>query len=80
MAYYHQNKESVERIMRWDVLDLQHRLPAWMLRIPYEILNRMNRKKLKDGDDPLVSAIHHSDYLVTEDAASALDLFMILRK
>jgi ubiquinone/menaquinone biosynthesis C-methylase UbiE len=80
MAYYEQNKKSVARMMRWDIFNLQYNLPAWMLRFPYEVMNRLNRNKLQSGDQSLVQSIHHDDYLVTDDAASALDLFLIVRK
>lgn len=80
MRYHEQNRASVNRIMRWDILDLQHRLPAALLRIPYDILNRMNRNRLKSGSDQLVAGITHEDYLVTSNAAEALDLFLIVRK
>jgi ubiquinone/menaquinone biosynthesis C-methylase UbiE len=80
MAYHEQNRKSVQRIMRWDILNLQHRLPAWILRMPYEVLNRVNRNKLKKGNDTLVSGIHHSDYIVTDKPDDALDLFLIVRK
>ena len=80
MHYHEENRKSVNRIMRWDFLNLQYRLPAWMLRTPYELLNRMNRNKLQDKNDGLVSAIQESDYLVTDKADQALDLFLIVRK
>jgi len=80
MTYYQENKKSVDRIMRFDIFNLQYRLPAAILRIPYEILNRMNRNKLQTTDNQLVKAIHHEDYLVVDDAAEALDLLMIVRK
>ena len=80
MEYYSMNKASVERITRFDVLNLQYRLPRWALRIPYDILNRMNRNKLQTTDDALVLSITQEDYLVTDDADSALDLFYILTK
>jgi ubiquinone/menaquinone biosynthesis C-methylase UbiE len=80
MTYYEQNKKSVQRITRWDIFNLQYILPAWLLRMPYELLNRMNRNKLQTSDEALVSSIHHSDYLVTDNADEALDLFMIARK
>ncbi|MBX2971044.1 MAG: class I SAM-dependent methyltransferase [Cyclobacteriaceae bacterium] len=80
MAYYEQNKKSVARMMRWDILNLQYNLPAWMLRFPYEVMNRLNRNKLQTGDQSLVQSIRHEDYVVTDDAATALDLFMIVRK
>lgn len=80
MEYYEQNKKSVQRITRFDILDLQHRLPASLLRIPYEILNRWNRNKLKTTDDELVKSITHQNYPVTNEASKALDLFLIAEK
>jgi ubiquinone/menaquinone biosynthesis C-methylase UbiE len=80
MEYYERNKKSVARLMRWDILDLQHKLPAVLLRMPYEFMNRMNRNKLKDSSDELVLSIRHEDYLLTEAASEALDLFLIARK
>ena len=80
MTYHERNKKSVARMMRWDIFDLQHRLPAALLRIPYDIMNRINRNKLHQGADELVSGISHLDYIVTDDAANALDLFLIVRK
>lgn len=80
MEYYERNKKSVARLMRWDILDLQHKLPAVVLRMPYEFMNRMNRNRLKDSSDELVLSIRHEDYLLTEAASEALDLFLIARK
>lgn len=80
MTYYERNKKSVDRIMRFDIFDLQHRLPASVLQVPYEMMNRWNRNKLKNTADELVLSIRHEDYVVTEDAAGALDLFMIATK
>jgi ubiquinone/menaquinone biosynthesis C-methylase UbiE len=80
LAYYERNKKSVARITRFDILDLQHRLPAALLRIPYELMNRWNRDKLKSSSDELVMSIGHDDYLETANAAEALDLFLIARK
>jgi 2-polyprenyl-3-methyl-5-hydroxy-6-metoxy-1,4-benzoquinol methylase len=80
MTYYEENKKAVRRITRWDILNLQHRMPASLLRIPYEILNRWNRNKLQSSGNSLVESIRHEDYLVTEDASNALDLLLIVQK
>ena len=80
MAYYEMNKKSVQKITRFDIFNLQYRLPAAVLRVPYDLLNRMNRNKLKNSNDSLVNEIHHSDYLLTKNADEALDLFLILEK
>lgn len=67
MAYYEQNRKSVNRITRFDIFNLQYHLPASILRIPYEILNRWNRNKLQSNDQRLVMDIRHEDYLVVND-------------
>lgn len=80
MTYHEENRASVNKMMRWDIFNLQYKLPAFILKFPYEILNRLNRNKLKDANDGLVSEIHHSDYLLSEDADMSLDLFCIMQK
>jgi SAM-dependent methyltransferase len=80
MQYYERNKASVNRMMRWDVFNLQYKLPASILRIPYEVLNRLNRNKLKNSADELVTSIKHEDYILLENAENALDLFLMAKK
>jgi 2-polyprenyl-3-methyl-5-hydroxy-6-metoxy-1,4-benzoquinol methylase len=80
MQYYRENKKSVQRYTRWDILKIQYWLPAPLLRIPYEIMNRLNRNKLQTTDNELVKSIHHRDYIVVDDAADALDLLLIVKK
>lgn len=80
MEYYAMNKASVHRITRYDILNLQYKLPNFILRLPYELLNRMNRNKLKEADNSLVREIRHEDYLVSEDPDKSLDLFYVMEK
>lgn len=80
MEYYAANKAGVERITRFDPLDLQHRLPAWMLRLPYDILNRMNRRRLLADNRSLTSSISMADYRVAPYDEGCFDLFCIARK
>lgn len=80
MEYHEKNRKSVRKITRFDILNLQYNLPAPLLRIPYDILNRLNRNKLKESNDSLVNEIHHTDYLLTDDADKALDLFLLVEK
>ncbi|WPR75822.1 class I SAM-dependent methyltransferase [Algoriphagus sp. NG3] len=79
-AYHEANRKSVQKIMRYDIFDLQHKLPASFLRVPYEILNRMNRNKLHKQQGKSVVDISHEDYLLVEDPAVGLDLFYVLGK
>ncbi|MCS6820979.1 MAG: class I SAM-dependent methyltransferase [Microscillaceae bacterium] len=80
LNYYQENKKSVERIMRWDLLNAQYWLPRQVLQIPYELLNRFNRRKLYKQNLQLVSDITTEDYFLVQDATNSLDLFYVLTK
>ena len=80
MTYYEQNKASVKKITRFDIFNLQYRLPNSLLRIPYDILNRVNRNSLQKQDEGLVTEIFRDDYYLNEASETNLDLFCILTK
>ena len=71
--------QAVQRITRFDVFNLQYRLPRWLLQIPYELLNRYNRNRLLDTTYTAAS-ISHTDFFVSDDPASSLDLFYVATK
>lgn len=79
-AYHEANRRSVNNIIRFDILDLQYRLPASLLRAPYEILNRINRNRLHKQQTNQVEAITHEDYLLVDHPDKGLDLFYVLGK
>ena len=59
-AYHEANRKSVQKIMRFDIFGLQYRMPASLLRMPYEILNRLNRNKLhQQRGNSVVEITHH---------------------
>ena len=78
--YYRHNAESVRRIMRFDVLRMQWWLPRWILQIPYDILNRMNRRKLHSQNTALTESIEMSDYRLQSVDDRCFDLFYIATK
>ncbi len=80
MEYYEKNRQGVERITRFDPLRLQYRLPAWMLRTPYDILNRMNRRRLLESNKELTTSIVMSDYSLVPFSDECFDLFFIAHK
>lgn len=80
MEYYQKNREGVARITRFDIFDLQHRLPNWMLQIPYDILNRLNRRRLLNENQSLTSSIAMEDYSIEEFNDTAFDLIYIAQK
>ena len=80
MSYYKKNKESVRKITRFDIFNMQYWLPRWMLEIPYDILNRFNRQKLQDDNAEIVNSITYTDYLISESNNACLDHFCIATK
>lgn len=80
MEYYEKNRKGVEKITRFDILDLQHRLPRWILQIPYDILNRINRRRLLKGNQELTTSIKMEDYNVGELSGKSFDLYFIAKK
>ncbi len=80
MAYYEKNREGVRRITRFDPLDLQHRLPRWMLQLPYDLLNRLNRRRLLSQNSDLTTSITRDDYHIGPVTDRSFDLYFIARK
>lgn len=82
MEYYRKNRMSVRKITRFDIFDLQHRLPRKLLQIPYDILNRMNRKSLHKKNTSLTEGITMEDYSIVpyELGLECFDLFFVATK
>lgn len=80
MEYYERNKESVKKITRFDVLNLQYRLPRTMLQVPYEIANRLNRKLLLKGNKGLVADVTTANYHLEENPEKGFDFFCVVEK
>lgn len=79
-SYYEKNRESVRRIMRFDILRMQWWLPRWVLQIPYDILNRLNRRKLHSQNRTLTENITMEDYALQSVDDRCFDLFYIATK
>lgn len=80
MTYYQKNKESVQKVMKYDILNLQYILPRQILQIPFDILNRRNRKKLLTSNSNLTSDIKSVDFYLNTVNDNCLDLFYIAEK
>lgn len=80
LAYYEKNRESVNRIMRFDIFKMQWWLPRFILQIPYDIMNRRNRRKLLSQNTSLTSDLTTADFNVNKANDSCLDLFYIATK
>lgn len=80
MDYYQKNKASVKKITRLDVFNLQYRLPRALLKIPYDLANALNRKKLAQENTDLTHGIKASNYFVDKAREDCLDFFCIATK
>lgn len=79
-AYNQLNKSSIERWRRFDIFDLEHRLPRKLFQLPYDILNRLNRIKLKESNDSLVAQITTANYFLKPMDGKQLDFYCIAEK
>ncbi len=79
MTYYEQNKASVKKLTRFDIFNLQYRLPRRLLQVPYDLMNRLNRNRLLQADG-LAAEIDYTDYLVSNNPAGSLDFFYVATK
>jgi len=80
VEYHEQNKASVQRITRFDILNLQYRLPRQLLQVPYDILNRLNRRRLLKGNNQLVHAASVKDFYLDTANDNCFDLYAIATK
>ncbi len=79
-SYYEKNRESVHRITRFDILRMQWWTPRWVLQIPYDILNRLNRRRLHSENRTLTENIAMEDYSLQSVDNRCFDLFYIATK
>lgn len=80
MEYYEKNRRSVQRITRFDVLRLQYILPRFILKWPYDLLNRINRRRLLKKNHELTISITMDDYSIAPVGAECFDLFYVATK
>lgn len=79
-AYYENNKKSVQKVLRWDILKMNRWLPRQILQVPYDIMNKRNRKKLMDQNTDLANSFTHEDFMVKPADDACFDLFYIATK
>jgi len=80
MEYHERNKASVKRITRFDVLKLQYLLPRQLLQIPYDVMNRLNRRRLQEGNTEIVNNVSLSDFFLKDSTENCFDLFVVATK
>lgn len=79
-TYYEKNRDAVNRIMRFDLLNMQWWLPRWMLQLPYDVANRLNRRRLHSRNTELTESITMDDYALQSVDNRCFDLFYVAKK
>ncbi len=85
MQYYQKNKANIEKITQFDIFKFQQWLPNFLLKIPYETLNRLNRLRMHSKHERQLSDISMDDFYVApigerggeEVRSGCIDLFYI---
>ncbi|MDR2362386.1 MAG: class I SAM-dependent methyltransferase [Prevotellaceae bacterium] len=78
--YYEANKQAVARVRKWDVFDFEHKMPAALLKIPYNLLNRRNRRKLLRQCNTQTARITTDEFYLDTFHNDAYDFFAIAEK
>jgi len=79
LEYYIKNKASVHFVKRFDIFNLEKHLPSSLLKIPFDIGNRLNRLflyKKTAHSTPIADA----DFTIEPVSDECLDLFIIGEK
>ena len=79
-SYYRENEKSVKNMLRFDVFGVHRVLPRSILKLPYEVLNRINRKKLLVQNEQMINAYSDKDYFLSEVTNDTYDFFCRARK
>ena len=78
--YYEENKLAVAKYKKWDVFNLEQRLPRVLLQIPYDLLNRINRKKMAVSSNDLLREMTANNFIIGDVNENCLDYFTISEK
>lgn len=74
-TYLEKNKAGIKKWRKWDIFNLEQNLPAKWFQIPYDILNRINRNRLKNNNDELISNITTANYYLKPMDGHQLDFY-----
>lgn len=75
-TYLAEHKAQVARILRWDVLKLEQRLPRQFLKIPYNMFNQFNKVLMFKRNTELLNRITADDFILGDITEESLDLFV----
>lgn len=72
--YLVQHKSQVDKILKWDIFKLEKKLPASLLKIPYNVFNYLNKLMVYRQNSELVNNITAADFILGDVSADSLDL------
>lgn len=80
MQYFEANKMNVQNFRRFDIFNLQYRLPSVLWKIPYNLANNINRLLLYQQNSRICNNISWYDYYLDHVSDECLDLFVVAEK
>lgn len=78
--YLRQHKMQVDKILKWDILKLEKRLPRNLLKIPYNIFNQLNKMIIFRKSGEMLNTIGQDDFTLGHAKPDSLDLYMVAEK
>ena len=80
LSNYYKDNASNLTFLNSLVQPVVHLIPKWLIKWPYEIGNRINRRKLKRKHRSLFEKLSSEDYTIGEMGKDALDFLAVLKK
>ncbi|ARN76688.1 hypothetical protein BST97_00970 [Nonlabens spongiae] len=80
LSTYYKDNASNLTVLNRVFQPVVHFTPRWLLKWPYEIGNRINRKKLKRKNRDLFNKLSSEDYTIGEMGSEALDFLAVIKK
>jgi SAM-dependent methyltransferase len=79
-GYLASHKMQVDKILKWDILKLEKRLPRMLLKIPYNLFNQLNKAMVFQKNPEKLNEIGQADFILGDPTAESLDFFVVAEK
>lgn len=79
-SYYKSNQKAVQRLLKWDIFKLHKILPSQFIAAPYNLLNKIMRKKLKKNITATIDISTKDFFLQENNLDETWDIYLIAEK
>jgi hypothetical protein len=71
-GYLASHKMQVDKILKWNILKLEKRLPRMLLKIPYNLFNQLNKAMMFQKKPEKLNEIGQADFILGDPTAESL--------